>query len=109
MYQRSVFRRTSAMSRISENAAVAYEHYMSAIENWTPEGVYFREIMAIVNGVLDSLPENTRLVFVRKKIDGKSYREISEETGLSVSQIDYRMRTAMSAVALALEDYYRNR
>lgn len=104
-YRRRISRHREIYDRIAQREKGLMEYYSRAIESCNPVGVYEKEILEIVMKELDAMPEETRKVFVRKKFEGKSYKEISLETGMTSSQIDNRLRSAMKMLNLALKDY----
>src|SRR5688572_6587941 len=63
-----------------------------------------RDLAARIIGMLDELPENQRTVVVLKFQNGLSYKEISRQTGLSVSNVGFLMHTAIKTLRAALED-----
>jgi DNA-directed RNA polymerase specialized sigma24 family protein len=44
---------------------------------------------------LDELPEEQKLVFVANEIDGRSFKEIAEETGVGMNTLLSRKRYAV--------------
>jgi RNA polymerase sigma factor (sigma-70 family) len=63
-----------------------------------------RDLAARIISMLEMLPENQRTVIELKFQKGLSYKEISKETGLSVSNVGFLMHTAIKALRRALED-----
>lgn len=62
----------------------------------------------IIYRAINSLPDAQRVVFTLHKIDGKSYKEISEITDKSVSSVESLMFRAKKGLQKLLEDYYKN-
>ncbi|MGN0188570.1 MAG: sigma-70 family RNA polymerase sigma factor, partial [Candidatus Cryptobacteroides sp.] len=91
-YRRSTARHQEIHDRIARREQGLMEYYSRAIESCNPSGVYEREILEIVMKELDKMPRETREVFIKKKFEGKSYKDISDETGMTASQIDNRLR-----------------
>jgi RNA polymerase sigma factor (sigma-70 family) len=54
------------------------------------------------------LPEIQRVVFTLHKIDGKSYKEISEIIKKSVSSVESLMFRAKKNLQKLLENFYKN-
>jgi RNA polymerase sigma factor (sigma-70 family) len=73
----------------------------------TPEDAYLREIIwdAIMDA-LDDLPAEQRQIFVQNEIEEKSFREISEETGVSINTLLSRKRYAILALRKKLQRLY---
>jgi len=53
-----------------------------------PEAAYARELLLEeIDAALDELPEEQREVFVAHEFEGRSFRELAAETGLSVNTL----------------------
>lgn len=63
-----------------------------------------RELAARILGMMEELPENQRAVLVLKFREGMSYKQISERTGLSVSNVGFLIHRAIKTLRGALED-----
>ncbi|MDT7833157.1 RNA polymerase sigma factor [Flavobacteriaceae bacterium S356] len=57
---------------------------------------------------INLLPESQRIVFTLAKIDGKSYQEIVEITGKSLSSVESIMFRAKKNLQQSLENFYKN-
>lgn len=57
---------------------------------------------------INLLPESQRIVFTLAKIDGKSYQEIVEITGKSLSSVESIMFRAKKNLRQHLENFYKN-
>lgn len=57
---------------------------------------------------INTLPESQRIVFTLAKIDGKSYQEIVEITGKSLSSVESIMFRAKKNLQKKLENFYKN-
>lgn len=57
---------------------------------------------------INLLPESQRVVFTLAKIDGKSYQEIVEITGKSLSSVESIMFRAKKNLQQHLENFYKN-
>ena len=57
---------------------------------------------------INLLPESQRVVFTLAKIDGKSYQEIVEITGKSLSSVESIMFRAKKNLQQSLENFYKN-
>lgn len=60
-----------------------------------------REQLAILQRVLDDLPERSRIIFRRFRIDGEPQRRIAEEQGISVSAVEKHLARAYEAITSA--------
>ena len=71
-----------------------------ANEQELPESWLLRnEATGLLRQVLDELKESDRELVQLKYFDGLRYREISERTGLSVSNVGYRLHHILKAIA----------
>ncbi|QOD62422.1 RNA polymerase sigma factor [Polaribacter haliotis] len=66
-----------------------------------------KEKSDIIFKAINTLPENQRVVFTLAKIDGKSYQEIVEITGKSLSSVESIMFRAKKALQEKLENFYK--
>ena len=61
-----------------------------------PEALYFRSVLVDeLELALDELPEEQREVFVAHELEGRSFKELAAETGVSVNTLLSRKRYAM--------------
>jgi len=67
-----------------------------------------KEKTAIIYKAIDSLPKNQKIVFTLAKIDGKSYQEIVEITGKSLSSVESIMFRAKKNLKEKLANFYKN-
>ncbi len=56
---------------------------------------------------INSLPDSQRVVFTLAKLDGKSYQEIVEITGKSLSSVESIMFRAKKSLQKKLENFYK--
>lgn len=75
----------------------------------TPEDSYLREVIwdAIMDA-LDELPAEQREIFVLNEIEERSFREIAEETGVSINTLLSRKRYAILALRKKLQRLYND-
>jgi len=62
-----------------------------------------REQLAILQKTIDAMPERTRTIFQRFRIDGTSRREIAVEIGISVSAVEKHLARAYAAITAAVK------
>lgn len=60
-----------------------------------------REQLAILQHVLDGLPERTRIIFRRFRIDGEPQRQIAADMGISLSAVEKHLTRAYVAISAA--------
>ena len=67
-----------------------------------------KEKSAIIFKAINTLPESQRVIFTLAKIDGKSYQEIVEITGKSLSSVESVMFRAKKNLQEKLINFYKN-
>lgn len=73
----------------------------------TPESALLREaIWNEIMAALDELPPEQRDIFVQNEMDERSFREIAEETGVSINTLLSRKRYAIQALRKRLQRFY---
>jgi RNA polymerase sigma factor (sigma-70 family) len=72
-----------------------------------PEALYVRNVLLDeLDLALDELPEEQREVFVAHELEGRSFREMAAETGVSVNTLLSRKRYAMLHLRGRLQSIY---
>jgi RNA polymerase sigma factor (sigma-70 family) len=72
-----------------------------------PEALYARTVLLDeLELALDELPEEQREVFVAHELDGRSFKEMSAETGVSVNTLLSRKRYAVIHLRERLQNIY---
>jgi RNA polymerase sigma factor (sigma-70 family) len=70
-----------------------------------PEAHYVREMLADeLAAALDELPEEQRAVFIAHELDGRSFKELSAETGVGVNTLLGRKHAAVRHLRRRLQD-----
>jgi RNA polymerase sigma-70 factor (ECF subfamily) len=64
-------------------------------------GLIAREQLAILQRALDALPERTRTIFRRFRLDGEPQRQIADDLGVSVSAVEKHLTRAYEVIAAA--------
>lgn len=72
-----------------------------------PEAAYARGlVLDALDDALDELPESQREVFVAHELEGRSFKEISDETGLSINTLLSRKHYAVLHMRRRLRNIY---
>ncbi|HVG90444.1 MAG TPA: RNA polymerase sigma factor [Alphaproteobacteria bacterium] len=72
-----------------------------------PEVLYFRNLLlGELELALDELPDEQREVFIAHELEGSSFKELAEETGLSVNTLLSRKRYAVLHLRERLQSIY---
>jgi RNA polymerase sigma factor (sigma-70 family) len=72
-----------------------------------PEALYFRHVLLDeLEHAIDELPEEQRAVFVAHELEGRSFKEMAAETGVSVNTLLSRKRYAVLHLRERLQSVY---
>jgi RNA polymerase sigma factor (sigma-70 family) len=72
-----------------------------------PEALYARNVLLEeLELAIDELPDEQRRVFVAHELEGRSFKEIAAETGVSVNTLLSRKRYAVLYLRRRLQDIY---
>jgi RNA polymerase sigma factor (sigma-70 family) len=72
-----------------------------------PEALYFRNLLLDeLELALDELPDEQREVFIAHELEGRSFKELAEETGVSVNTLLSRKRYAVLHLRERLQTIY---
>jgi RNA polymerase sigma factor (sigma-70 family) len=72
-----------------------------------PDALYLRGLLLDeLELALDELPEEQREVFVAHELEGRSFREMAEETGVSINTLLARKRYAVLRLRERLQNIY---
>jgi RNA polymerase sigma factor (sigma-70 family) len=72
-----------------------------------PEAVYMRSVLLDeLELAIEALPDEQREVFIAHEIDGRSFKELSAETGISMSTLLSRKRYAILHLRERLQNIY---
>jgi RNA polymerase sigma factor (sigma-70 family) len=73
-----------------------------------PDALYARSVlMEEIESAIEELPEEQREVFVAHELEGRSFKEIAEETGVSVNTLLSRKRYAVLRLRERLAEIYK--
>jgi RNA polymerase sigma factor (sigma-70 family) len=73
----------------------------------TPESTLLREaIWDEITDALAELPADQREIFIQNEMEEKSFREIADETGISINTLLSRKRYAILALRKSLQRFY---
>lgn len=104
-YRRKTTVHKDVYDKIAQREKGMMEIYTRAIEGFDILNIHEKEINEIIYRELSKMPLTDRKIFIMKKFAGKSYREISEELGVTSPMIDYSLRKTTARMQKALVDY----
>jgi RNA polymerase sigma factor (sigma-70 family) len=77
--------------------------------NAGPDAEYARVVLLEhLEEAIDELPEEQRTVFLANEVEGKSFKQMSEETGVSINTLLTRKRYAVLRLREKLQDVYED-
>jgi RNA polymerase sigma factor (sigma-70 family) len=90
----------------SEDAALRLEDLLPSTDAG-PDATYARSVLLEeLDAALDELPEEQRDVFIANEIDGRSFKQLAEETGVSINTLLSRKRYAILHLRRRLRAIY---
>lgn len=100
------FRRDSARRKLIRGVEGEMEaFYTSVISDFDPHEIFRNEILENLRSCLSELPEESAGAWRLSRLEGKTYKEIAEQLGISVKRVDKAMQKAARALRRRLEDF----
>lgn len=62
------------------------------------------DIEHVVTSAINNLPERCKLIFLKSRVEGKKYKEIADELGVSVNTVENQMSIALKKLRVELKD-----
>lgn len=97
--------RQNAMETLSERIAYDLRQRIQSLEACDPKEIFSSEIRTIIETTLQSLPEQTHLIFKLSRFECLPVKEIAEKLSLNPKSIEYHITKALKALRIALKDY----
>lgn len=94
-----------SMETISTKQVRDLNYRIMSLQACVPEDMFSSEITDIVRKTLESLPEQTREIFILSRYDQLPVKTISDRTGLTPKSVEYHITKSLKALRLALKDY----
>jgi len=87
-----------------KNAELLLNYY--ALEKLNENKLFSDELEIAAKQAIDSLPGQSREVFILSRIEGMKYQEIAQKLEVSVKTVEKKMSIALELLRVALKDYY---
>ena len=87
-----------------KNAELLLNYY--ALEKLNENKFLFDELEIAAKQAIDSLPGQSREVFILSRVEGMKYQEIAQKLEISVKTVEKKMSIALEFLRNALKDYY---
>lgn len=94
------YRKVARESRLEHEVAQINTEFSNPIE----EGIFEKETQEKINEALAKLPAQQKLVFTLCKIEGKSYKEVAEQLGISIATVNVHITSATKTIKAYLMD-----
>lgn len=94
-----------AVSQIQEEYQMTLRAKLASLELFDQSLLSEQEIEKIVTGIIDTLPEKCREIFIKSKIEGKKQKEIASELNISLKTVENQMNIAYKKLKSELKDY----
>ena len=80
--------------------------FRPTLEACNPEKLFTDELQSLVDKALETLPEQTRDIFVRSRYNNQSHKEIAVALGISTKTVEFHITKALKVLRVALKDYF---
>ncbi len=78
---------------------------LESLQEFEPDEIFTEEIKHIVNKALDTLPERSRYIFNRSRVECMSHKEIAEELGITTKGVEFHISKVTKVLRFVLKDY----
>lgn len=95
----------SAFSAIKEHEEWKLSTQISTLEACDPTELFSQEILDKMNEAIAQMPKTTRQVFVMRRFEDKSYKDIADELGITTKGVEYHLSKANEHLRKYLKDY----
>ncbi|MEG1758895.1 MAG: RNA polymerase sigma-70 factor [Alistipes sp.] len=102
---RSKVIRVKAAEEINSHHLRMLDTRISTLQACDPEELFSEETQRIVNEAIAALPERTRTIFIRSRLQGESYKEIAEAMNITVKSVEFEISKAMKTLRVSLKEY----
>ncbi|NDV45597.1 RNA polymerase sigma-70 factor [Paludibacter sp. 221] len=93
----------------SETSAVNYDEIQEK-DCFTPDEELFERILLLelqnkINDITDTMPPETRKVFMMSRYEDKTYNQIAEELNISINTVKYHIKQALGILRSGLKEF----
>ncbi len=83
-------------------------HSLQESSNTTENQIEYQELEKIIEEIIEEMPEKRKEIFKQSRLEGLSYREISEKRNISENTVDTQIRKALNFLKKKLQNYSAN-
>lgn len=91
--------------KILSNAQWELSTRIATLQVCEPYEIFTAEMQAIVDQTLESLPSQTRKIFIMSRYQNKSHKEIAELLNISTKGVEFHVSKTIKALRISLKDY----
>lgn len=102
---RDNYHRQAASKELQEHLEWKHSIQIATLEACNPEELLSKEMHEAIHKALKKLPKITRQIFVMRRFEEKSYRDIADELGMTVKGVEYHMAKATTSLRKSLKDF----
>ena len=81
--------RITVEEELFQSAERELAYRIRTLQDCDPQELFSEELQQLVRQTLQRLPEQTRLIFLKSRMEGKKNSEIAEEMGISQKTVEY--------------------
>lgn len=97
--------RQEVLAELSQDGQRELSIRISTLEACEPDQMFSAEIHGIIESTLDSLPEQTRKIFMMSRFENLSRQEIADALGMTKKGVEYHIAQALKSLRVSLKDY----
>lgn len=97
--------RQDATDEISQLYAWELSSRIVSLEDFEPNNIFTTEILTIVNKTLNTLPVQSKQIFIMSRYENKSYKEIALLVNMTPKGVEFHIAKVTKVLRLALKDY----
>lgn len=94
-----------ATNKMKEQQRITLQMKFESLKAFDDELFAEEKVEAIIERVVNSLPEKCREIFIKSRLEGKKHKEIAEELNISTHTIEAQMNIAYKKLRSELKDY----
>ena len=94
-----------ALSALTTSGQRELEIRISTLKACDPEQMYSTEVQSIIDSTLNSLPEQTRKIFIMSRFENLTRLEIADALGLTKKGVEYHITKALKRLHINFKDY----
>jgi len=91
-----------------DGASLDFENLLPSSDAGPDAQILRKELLIALNSALAELPPEQREVFIAHEVEGRSFNELSAETGVGINTLLSRKRYAVLALRKRLESIHRD-